>query len=431
MQLEETIENGLEGNEYVTMLSWVLNTYPGPEMMAHPDLSVDPTLIADLIKPESMVQMEKEYLASMQRNYEDWLSNALEREKAAWMTGAMPEEETAEKFYHTSAPVIIFQMIDQHLQVTNTIHAETTYHALVMSVQQVTNYGEKYRVGVIEFKEAYFRDRSLVPFFTQHIITAMNNGQQMIELGQQMKQLYWPKGRADHYEEFERMVAKFQDVRKITADVLLDEAFLDLEVHFRELFTTPWLTSKQAVDTICVTLADYFSDYSHLRLVNFEYVLIQAQREVVTRYLRAMLSKKIRLADGGEVEAMVRKVTDEADQLQTLFERVNRTPTTKVDSPIQIIPAMAKLLTAHLDAISLDFISLFANYPSITEEHLVRLFYLRKDISDMRTVREKVQSAIQWRKPKVGVDLHEDILKELVFTDNNKLWDGFKAQIEK
>lgn len=317
------------------------------------------------------------------------------------------------------------------VQVTNTIHAETTYHALVMSVQQVTNYGEKYRVGVIEFKEAYFRDRSLVPFFTQHIITAMNNGQQMIELGQQMKQLYWPKGRADHYEEFERMVAKFQDVRKITADVLLDEAFLDLEVHFRELFTTPWLTSKQAVDTICVTLADYFSDYSHLRLVNFEYVLIQAQREVVTRYLRAMLSKKIRLADGGEVEAMVRKVTDEADQLQTLFERVNRTPTTKVDSPIQIIPAMAKLLTAHLDAISLDFISLFANYPSITEEHLVRLFYLRKDISDMRTVREKVQSAIQWRKPKVGVDLHEDILKELVFTDNNKLWDGFKAQIEK
>lgn len=417
LQLEETIEQGLEGNEYVTMLSWVLNTYPGQDMMSHQDLNADPSLIENLIKPETLVAMEKAYLASMRKNYEDWLNNALEKEKAAWTTGAMPEEEDTEKYYHTSAPVIIFQMIDQHLQVTNTIHAETTYNALVMSIKEVTRYGENYRLGILNFKEAYFRDRSQIPFFTQHIITAMNNGQQMIELGNQMKQLYWPKSRADNYEEFEKMIHKFQEVRTITANVLLDEAFLDLEVHFRELFTQPWLLSKQAVDTICVTLADYFSDYSHLRLVNFEYVLIQAQRMVVTRYLRAMLSKKIRLTDP-EIEALVKKVCDEANQLQALFERVNRTPTTKVDSPIQIIPALAKLLTAHLEAISLDFIGLFANYPSVTEDHLVRLLHLRKDISDMRTVKEKVQSAMEWRKPKVGVDLHEDIFKELVFAEN-------------
>lgn len=415
--MEETIEQGLEGNEYVTMLSWALNTYPGADMMSHPDLSVDPSLIENLIKPETLVEMEKAYLASVQKNYEDWLNNALEKEKSAWTTGTMPEEETTEKYYHTSAPVIIFQMIDQHLQVTNTIHAETTYNALVMSIKEVTKYGEKYRQGIIEFKETYFRDRSQIPFFTQHIITAMNNGQQMIELGNQMKQLYWPKSRSDNYEEFEAMIRKFQEVRKMTATVLLDEAFLDLEVHFRELFTQPWLSSKQAVDTICVTLADYFSDYSHLRLVNFEYVLIQAQKMVVTRYLRAMLSKKIRLTDV-EIENMEKKIIQEANQLQALFERVNRTPTTKIDSPIQIIPAMAKLLTAHLDAISLDFISLFSGYPSVTEDHLVRLLYLRKDITDTKTVKEKVQSAMDWRQPKVGVDLHEDIFKELVFSDN-------------
>lgn len=400
------------------MLSWVLNTYPGQDLMSHPDLNVDARLVENLIKPESLVEMEKAYLASMQKNYEDWLNNALEKEKSAWTTGTMPEEEDTDKYYHTSAPVIIFQMIDQHLQVTNTIHPETTYNALVMSIKQVTKYGENYRQGIVEFKETYFRDRSQIPFFTQHMITAMNNGQQMIELGNQMKQLYWPKSRSDNYEEFEKMISKFQEVRKITANVLLDEAFLDLEVHFRELFSQTWLLSKQAVDTICVTLADYFSDYSHLRLVNFEYIMIQAQKMVVTRYLRAMLSKKIRLSDP-EIEGLVKKVTDEANQLQALFERVNsRTTTTKVDSPIQIIPALAKLLSAHLDAISLDFISLFANYPSITEDHLVRLLYLRKDINDQKTVKEKVQSAMEWRKPKVGVDLHEDIFKELAFTEN-------------
>lgn len=410
---------GLEGNEYVAMLSWVLNTYTGADMMTHPDLNVDPTLIENLIRPELLTQMEKEYLAAMEKNYEDWLNNALEKEKAGWQTGAMPEEEDTEKYYHTSAPVIIFQMIDQHLQVTNTIHAETTYNALVMSIKQVTRYGVNYRQGIVDFKEAYFRDRSQIPFFTQHLITALNNCQQMIELANQMKQLYWPKSRSDNYEEFQSLVRTFQELRKMTAEVLLDEAFLDLEVHFRELFTQPWLSSKTAIDTICVTLADYFGDYSHLRLVNFEYVLIEAQRWVATRYLRAMLSKKIRLTDP-EVEQMVRKIIDEANQLQNLFERVNRTPTTKVDSPIQIIPALAKLLTAHLDALSLDFISLFSNYPSITEDHLLRLLYIRKEIDDMKTVKEKVQSAMEWKKPKVGGDSNEEFFKELVFTD--KLW---------
>lgn len=417
--MEEIIDAGLEGNEYVAMLSWSLNTYPGADLMSNPDLNVDASLVQNLIKPEQLKQMESEYLNTMQKNYDDWLNNALEKEKSSWTTGAMPEEEDNEKYYHTSAPVIIFQMIDQHLQVTNTIHAETTYNALVMSIRQVTRYGENYRQGIGAFREMYFRDRSQIPFFTQHIITAMNNCQQMIDLAQQMMQLYWPKSRSDNYEEFEKLLKTYQELRKTTAEVLLDEAFLDLEVHFRELFTPPWLTSKQAVDTICVTLADYFSDYSHLRLVNFEYVLMRAQKMVVTRYLRAMLSKKMRVTDA-EIDGLVKRITEDANQMQNLFERVNRTPTTKVDSPIQIIPSLATLLSSNLDALSLDFISLFANYPSITEDHLVRLLHLRKEINDTRTVKEKVQSAMEWRKPRVGNDLHEDIFKELVFTD--KLW---------
>lgn len=66
-QLEEIIKGGLEGNEYVSLLSWVMNVYPGPELMHHPDLQVDLSSLEPLIRPESLKELENEYLKVLYR----------------------------------------------------------------------------------------------------------------------------------------------------------------------------------------------------------------------------------------------------------------------------------------------------------------------------------------------------------------------------
>lgn len=93
------------------------------------------------------------------------MAKALETEKEEWLKNNLPDNDGQDEFYQTSAPVIIFQMVDQHLQVTNTIHSEFTFSALVLSIQQITKYGYKYRESIIDFKEKHFKDRSQVmPF---------------------------------------------------------------------------------------------------------------------------------------------------------------------------------------------------------------------------------------------------------------------------
>lgn len=146
----------------------------------------------------------------LEANYVEWMNKTLKMEKEDWLNDTMSNFDENEQYYHTSTPVIIFQMIHQNLQVTAEITAELTFKVLILSIRQVHNYGAMYRQAIIEFKEQHFRDRSRKRFFTQNIITIVNNCQHIIELAQHEKQLYWPKSRTEHYQEFEALVNLFQ-----------------------------------------------------------------------------------------------------------------------------------------------------------------------------------------------------------------------------
>lgn len=417
-QLEQLIQRGIQGNEYVSLLSWIINTYPGKELMLHPDLKIDLSQIENiqpLMKAETLKSLEKEYLKTMEKNYTDWMDKTVETEKTDWQSG-MPDQD--DQFFHTASPVIIFQMIDQHLQVTNTISQDLTFDALVLSIQQITIYGQKYRLSIIDFKERHFKDRSQVPFFTQHIITIVNNCQQIMELAQQIKQLYWPKTRTDHYEDFEKLLETFQALRDETASYLLEEAFLDLDGHFNELFTVKWITTSIAVDTICVTLQDYFQDYNHLRVINFEFVIKEAQKMVAKKYLKAMLSKKISKPKA-ECELIVKKIIKEVKQIKSFFEKIAPN-VLKNDSPFDVIIDLAQLLNCDVEMIILDLHTLLTNYPSISEDHLIRLFHIRNEIKS-NEMKEKINDAFKSRKTSVSTHdkLGSAIFKEIVF---EKLW---------
>lgn len=390
-----------------------MNTYPGTELMKHPDLDVNLSITGQLLKPESLKKLEEEYLKTMERNYEEWLPKTLETEKQEWYSGTLPDEDDTGR-YQTSSPVIIFQMIDQNLQVTNTINSEITFNALVLSIQQVAKYKDIYRLGVIDFKDKYFKDRSQIPLFTQHMISIVNNCQSMINVALRIKQLYWPKNKTNHYTDFEDLLKNYESLKEETASYLLEEAFLDIENQFNELFTIKWITESNPIDTICETLKDYFEDYKHLSDDNFKLVINNAQRQVTKRYIKAMLSKRLSKTKP-ECDIIAKKVLKESNQLKIFFEK----NLSRCDMPLELIPKLINIITSDFEMVIFDLNNLLANYPSITEEQLVRLFYLRNDIK-VNEVKEKYQYSNETKVAKVNIDKEDNIFREIIF--NDKLW---------
>lgn len=411
--LEEIISNGLDGNEYVTVISWVTNTYPGVELMNHPELNINIGKVGPLLKPSVIYDLKSKYLEYIKGNYKEWMLKTLDTEKNDWYTGASPEVGPDDCF-HTAAPVIIFQMIDQNLQVTKTISQDLTHKALLLSVDSVSLYGLSYKEAVVEFKKKHFEDRSKVPFFTHCIITVLNNCLHFIELALEMKQHYWSNDFKDQSSTaYEKLIKTFQNLRDEAAKFLLEEAFLDLDSHFQDLITTKWLTSFISIETICVTLEDYFQDYIHLKPKNLEYIILEAEDIIVRRYIIAMLQKKINFKTYEERRTAANKMNNEVDQLKSFFMRVAPLVTRHKNSPFDAVIKLSEVLKSEdSEILSLDLHTLVNMYPDITEDQMTKLLSLRGDLSRSE-IREKVQYAIESNKDVTINTLSKSIFQQI------------------
>lgn len=423
--IKDIISEGLEGNEYVSLLSWVMNTYKGSEMMGHPDLDINLEEIGPLLNNDITNDLQDKYLSNMLQNYDDWMKKTLESEKISWWSPAMPVEIINETYFHTDAPVIIFQMIGQNLQVTKTISNDFTAKALILCIEQVIKYSLEYRKAILEFKSKHFDDRSQNLHFTHHMITVVNNCLQFIELAQQMKQLYWialSNATNEIATKFEELVDNYQKLRNEAASILLQELFLDSEVQFHDLLTPKWLSSNCfPVEVICATLKDYFQDYNHLSPKNFDYVVSEAQNLIAIRYISAMLQRKISLKTYDECLTCTSKIINEADKLKNFFFQI--APNMEVDSPFEIIKRLAEVLRCEdSEILSLDLHSLVEKYPDITEDQLVRLLGLRGDIPKSEA-KEKVAYILDTqRNRKVSQSNPRSLFKQIVIQDSFLNW---------
>lgn len=411
--LEEVVQNGLEGNEYVSVLSWTLNTYKGEELMGHPEIKQQTQNLGSLFPTNVLKNLQNEYLENMKKNYVEWMQNTLKTECEEWYSKKQPQCE--DTYLRTVAPVILFQMIDQNLQVTKTISQDLTYEALKLSIEQILNYRDLYKEAIIAFKNKHFEDRSQLPYFTQYMITIVNNCHQITELAQQFEQQYKLQGAPINISDiFKQLNEKYMNLRDESGNYLLEEVFLDLDKHFDEIFSSRWLASTIAVDTICVTLEDYFQDYNRLIEDNFKYTINEAIQLVVKRYIIAMLSKRASFKTFDECQSAAIKSVKEVNQLRGVFatftNRLNE------ENPLDIIILLSEILKCENDMLSLDLHRIVEKYPDITEDHLLRLLYLRGDIP-RADLREKVAYVL--RSSNVHNVFKSTIFKQIIFPKLN------------
>lgn len=420
--LKEIIQRGLIGNEYVSLLSWCLTTYTGPELMSHPELNIDMSSYEPLLGEQIIKDLEKLYLSHIENNYNDWMKKTLEKEKEDWTKAIAPDEDGG--YFQSSAPFIIFQMIDQNLQVARTISQELTNQVLILSMEQMVQYARLYNEAILQLRNKHFADRNQNPFYTQHMICIINNCLQFREATEQWKTEIQTKEGSIIYE---KLLQAYLDVRNEAVKYLLTEAFRDLYLHFNDLVTPKWLKSPAPISTIIMTFEDYFQDYVHLRKENFEFVISFAQTHVAKCFIYKIMQGKITFNNYEERKAATNKIREEIVQIKGFFLRI--APDVKIDSNFELIDPLVEIIRAEdTEMLLFDLHHLVGRFSYITESQLECLLMMRGDL-EKSEIRAKVSDVMKSR----NTQSKDTLLKKSIFTFIGKgnvsmNWDAYWAE---
>ncbi|XP_061111504.1 exocyst complex component 3 isoform X2 [Conger conger] len=382
-RVQELAAEDLEANEIVSLLTWVLHTYKSVEMMGHPELTAecDINLMEPLLPEEVVDELLSTYIQIFTSNITGWLRKALETDRKDWYKDTEPEADQ-DGYYQTSLPAIVFQMFEQNLQVASQIDEPFKDQVLRLCLKQMTSFLHRYREEAVAFKEDHLRDRQLPQCYVQYMIAIINNCQTFKESINSLKKKY--SHSMEPTQNDAAIEKTLSEVAREGCQFLLDEVFLDLEHHLNELLTRKWITGSHAVETICVTVEDYFNDFSRIKKPYNLEMSSEAHRRVVVEYVRAVMQKRISFRNGEERKEGADRMIREAQQFRILFRKLSPDEDTQwLCDSITGIAEVFKLTDPSL--LYLEVSTLVSKYPDIREEHIAALLAVRGDASrDMR-----------------------------------------------
>lgn len=374
-------------NECVTLLNWI-NEYDGPDLLGHEELKefvegfkdeLDPILSYGVV--ESLMEI---YVSTTERNIQNWLEKMCVSESQDWNQDKLPETDT-EGYFQTSLPIILFQMLDQNLQVGAFIERDVKLKIVDICVKSLEDFIPTIRTAIVNFKSKYYENRASIRYFEPYMVSVANNALLIAEFSEQMKnQMRGDLGEEtfgqNRVQNFDKMIKGYKELSTEVCGMLLDGVFVDLDQHLQELMTRKWSTSPVIIATVIATFEDYANDYVHLKPEAFNYLMKTAEVKVVTEYVRAILSRRIIFRNFEERKEGAAQILEEGKKLAEAFTRLAKLPDFE-NSPCVVLKSCAEVLRIKsTDVVSLEVSGLATTYPDFRSDHVLALLAVRGDM---------------------------------------------------
>ena len=103
-----------------------------------------------------------------------------------WYQAKLPETD-GEGFFQTTLPIILFQMLDQNLQVGKFIKKHVRLRILDISIKSLLNFTTLYKDTIIAYKNKCYEERGVHEFFEPYMVAITNNCLMIADFSEQMK----------------------------------------------------------------------------------------------------------------------------------------------------------------------------------------------------------------------------------------------------
>ncbi|KAI6192027.1 Proable exocyst complex component Sec6 [Aphelenchoides bicaudatus] len=415
-RIKEIAATQLEKNEIVQLLDWIKN-YGGESVLGTPKLGIQtgPFLHDNPLLPRStMDQLLDKFVELTQRDLSLWMDKALVHEKDDWYRHIAPEEDNT-RYYYTQLPSILFGMIEDQVKLTKMISHAIVPRFIDIVADEFLAMSSKLKDAATAYRNKHFEDRAFFQRYTATMIALANNMDVCVESTDKLEKHIRltmeiavgddsnpvsPKistiespltdrslagsfqvNRQDLIAKINQLKQKWRLVMQVAVTALLDEIYEDINKHLDQLLTKNWMMGTSDLDTICVTIRDYYMDYERLRPHIRFLVLNEIYYKVVGEYVIAMDSQRLTYANYKERHLSATRIREDTQKIEKLFDSLSSDTDFPFPRIASVLPSLAEIIDLQdKSLLSLEVSSFARKYSDVHSELLSSLMSAREDV---------------------------------------------------
>ncbi|KAH8832779.1 exocyst complex component Sec6-domain-containing protein [Flagelloscypha sp. PMI_526] len=257
------------------------------ELGVSPDLLEPPLLDG---KEQSLIE---DYLGLIIKKLDEWTANLMKTETNEFSTRAEPPELDADGQYGTQGAVILFQMVNQQVDLATESGQGAILARVVSETNRVMRGIQDQWVKIIEaeFKKQVEQPEQAPPGFVEYCMALANDQIKSADFAEallaRLEPLVSEKYRAAISDSLNNAIDGYLDVAKKCTQTLIDIIFNDLKAVTKVLFQAGWYDGvlPQMVETI----RDYMGDYqAYLNPTLVELLIEDLLDTFIVIYLNAL-----------------------------------------------------------------------------------------------------------------------------------------------
>lgn len=352
------------------------------------DLKVPPELLEPPLLDGKEQSLIEDYVQLIIQKLDEWSNNLIKSEIAEFTKRENPPEVDSDGLYETQGAVILFQMVNQQIDLATESGQGAILARVVGETNRVMRSIQDKWVKVIEaeFKKQTEKPDEVAGGLVEYCIALANDQIKSADYAEallaRLEPLVSEKYRVPINERLNDAIDGYLDVAKKCTQTLIDIIFNDLKPATKSLFQQPWYDGT--IQQIVETMRDYMGDYqTYLNPSLLELLVEDLLDALLITYLNALAnSPKLKMPAAAE------RVREDLSEIRTFFMTLK--PVKEIDQSLEVLEMILALLEASKDIVFLSYWS-FAKVHGPNLAFIEGLMKARGDF-DRAAVREVMDS---------------------------------------
>ncbi|KAG6829884.1 hypothetical protein H0H92_003153 [Tricholoma furcatifolium] len=346
--LKTLVASSPEASSLLILFDWIKEYKANMKELGIPAEHLEPPLLDG--KEQSLIE---DYLQLIVKKLDEWSANLLKTEMAEFTKREAPPEADSDGLYGMQGAVILFQMVNQQVDLATESGQGAILARVVSETNRVMRSMQAAWVKTVEaeFKKQIEKPDEVEGGLVEYCIALANDQIKSADYAEallaRLEPLVSEKYRVTINERLNDAIDGYLDVAKKCTQTLIDMILNDLKPATKGLFQQVWYDG--IIVQIVETMRDYMSDYqSYLNPSLLELLIEDLLDAFLVFYLNALAnSPKLKMP------AATERIREDVGLAFQFFSTLR--PAKEVEQSFEVIELILAMLEASKDMVFLSF----------------------------------------------------------------------------